>query len=71
MLPSEVLSMTLPMFELLTIQGTKNAKTLTNIVNNLNELYKALLRIEAEAKGKTPEEEENTHDADDGQGQGV
>lgn len=71
MLPSEVLSMTLPMFEALTIQGTQNAKTLTNIVDNLTELYKALKRIEASANSETKKEEEQPHDADDRQGQNV
>lgn len=65
--PSTLLSMTLPMFEMLTFQGTQNAKTLTNIVDNLNTLYKALLRIEAEVNGETQKEEPKPHDDNDEQ----
>lgn len=44
--PSEVLGMTLPMFDVLTIQGPNNAKTITNIYANLTVLKKSLDIIE-------------------------
>lgn len=47
--PSAVLDMTLTMFELLEIRGINNVRTLYKIISNLEELHKALLRIEEEA----------------------
>lgn len=48
MRPSTVLDMTIPMLNLLVVQGPQNAKTLVKIYDNLIELQKALVRIENE-----------------------
>lgn len=57
--PSTALSMTLAMFDVLTVQGPNNAKTLSNIYDNLIELRKALERIEAEANKEDDHDDHN------------
>lgn len=66
---SAVLSMTLAMFDELTIQGVQNARIIVRIVHNLTELQAALKR--AEANTDAEKKEAKTHDADNGQGQDV
>ena len=49
--PSAFLSMTLPMFDRLTVCGIENIRALNNIITNLMQLHEALLRIEKEVNG--------------------
>lgn len=46
--PSTVLSMTLPMFNTIDIKGIENIKAMNRIIDNLETLHKALIRIEKE-----------------------
>lgn len=68
--PSTVLEMTLPLFDMLVVQGPANAKTVADIYANLLTLKKALVRIEKEYE-ETVKGSEQPHDAYDGQGQDV
>lgn len=59
MRPSELLNMTLPMFDVLTVQGPSNAKVVDTIFSNLLALRKALLNLEAKFDEKYLEELSN------------